>query len=70
VKKIEYDTKGQRRKVEYGNDVSTSYEYNIMGQLAKAVTNKNRDLLTDSLQDLSYFYDSVGNITRIVDSAQ
>ena len=69
VQDIHYDAKGQRQAIWYGNGTKTSYAY-------EAATFRLRRLLTVNLatntvvQDLSYWYDPVGNITRISDDAQ
>ena len=68
VSNIDYDAKGQRQKIEYGNDVVTSYEYEAdTYRLKRLLTTRNTN---DNLQDLNYFYDPVGNITEIRDYAQ
>jgi RHS repeat-associated protein len=66
VRNIGYDAKGRRTLIEYGNGVSTTYVYDPL-------TFRLVHLLTtgmDDLQDLSYVYDPIGNITHIEDSAQ
>jgi len=69
VKNIDYDAKGQRQRIVYGNDTATSYEYDSktfrLTQLS--TTGKNG---TDLLQKLQYTYDPTGNITSITDQAQ
>lgn len=68
VKNIDYDAKGQRTSVSYGNKTLTKYTYDPKTfRLLKLVTLRN--LGTDSLQDLNYTYDPVGNITFIKDDA-
>ena len=69
VKNIDYDAKGQRERIEYGNGVSTKYEYDKdTFRVIHLKTSRNSDSAT--LQDLSYTYDPVGNITSIEDKAQ
>lgn len=69
VKNIDYDAKGQRGLIEYGNGVRTKYEYDKdTFRLIQLKTSRNSDSVT--LQDLSYTYDPVGNITSIEDKAQ
>jgi len=57
---IEYDAKGQRSYVEYGNGTYTRYTYDT------STFRLNRLLTHDAnhvaLQDLNYTYDAVGNI--------
>jgi RHS repeat-associated protein len=67
VRDLDYDAKGQRTLIEYGNGVRTTYEYDPL-------TLRLRRLLTrrggERLQDLHYTYDPAGNITHIKDDAQ
>ena len=67
VTDIDYDAKGQRELIAYGNGVTTSCEYDpLTFRLARLRTLRG----ADTLQDLSYTYDLVGNITQIRDEAQ
>jgi len=67
VRDLDYDVKGQRMLIEYGNGVRTTYEYDPL-------TFRLRHLLTmrsgEALQELQYTYDPSGNITHIQDDAQ
>ena len=67
VTNIDYDAKGQRQHIDYGNGTSTTYEYD---PLTFRLTNLRTRRSTESLQDLSYTYDPFGNITHIRDDAQ
>ncbi len=69
VTDIDYDAKGQRMLIAYGNGTQTSYTYDpLTFRLTKSrTTNTNA---TRIFQDLSYIYDPVGNITHIQDEAQ
>jgi RHS repeat-associated protein len=75
VKNIDYDEKGQRSLIEYGNDVTnqgvvkTEYRYDpeTFRLMGLKTTRKADGAL---LQDLNYTYDPVGNITTIRDEAQ
>ncbi len=67
VTDIDYDAKGQRTLIAYGNGVRTTYEYD---PLTFRVANLRTLRGTESLQDLSYTYDPTGNITHIQDDAQ
>ncbi len=67
VTNIDYNAKGQRELFEYGNGVTTTYEYD---PLTFRLTNLKTERTTDKLQDLHYIYDPVGNITSIRDDAQ
>lgn len=69
VKNIDYNEKGQREIIEYGNDAKTSYVYDpktfrLTHLLTTRITDRTR------LQYLSYAYDPVGKITQISDNAQ
>jgi RHS repeat-associated protein len=67
VTNIDYDAKGQRTRIDYGNGTSTTYDYD-------KETLRLRHLGTldggTALQDLTYVYDAVGNITHVEDNAQ
>lgn len=68
VTDIDYDAKGQRQKIEYGNRVVTEYEYEPDTYRLKRVHTTRGS--GDALQDLNYTYDPVGNVTEIRDNAQ
>jgi RHS repeat-associated protein len=69
VSNLDYNARGQRVLIEYGNGAKTEYTYN---RLTFRLTNlKTTRSLDDALlQDLSYTYDPAGNITHIKDGAQ
>jgi RHS repeat-associated protein len=79
VTNIDYDAKGQRELITYGNGAQTHYEYNpLTFRLTKLRTTRPTglnglasQLFTDPgvVQDLHYTYDPAGNITRIEDAA-
>ena len=78
---IDYDEKGQRTEIQYGNGTTTHYHYNPetfrLVQLRTTLTSPSERLptppsnLSDSnvVQNLYYTYDPVGNITEIRDDA-
>jgi RHS repeat-associated protein len=69
VKEINYDAKGQRINIVYGNDTATTYQYNPKNfRLTQLVTTGKNG--TDLLQQLQYTYDPAGNITTCKDQAQ
>lgn len=72
LKGQDYDAKGQRQFAHYGNEVFTRYFYDAKTfRLTNLLTCKSgADPQTQGLQNLSYCYDPVGNITRIRDDAQ
>ncbi|WP_437742851.1 RHS repeat-associated core domain-containing protein [Sorangium sp. So ce1504] len=69
VDNIDYDAKGQRERIEYGNGTSTAYTYDpLTFRLSRLKTTRSSDSAV--LQNLTYVYDPVGNIVEIRDSAQ
>jgi RHS repeat-associated protein len=69
VSAVEYDAKGQRTRIVYGNRAETASTYDRRTyRLTRLLTTRSGS--TDALQDLSYTYDPVGNIIRIGDAAQ
>jgi RHS repeat-associated protein len=69
VKDINYDVKGQRESILYGNDTKTTYAYDPKTyRLTKLITTGKNG--TSLLQQLHYTYDPVGNITFLNDEAQ
>jgi len=84
VTNIDYDAKGQRQRIDYGNGASTFYDYDpFTFRLAHLLTRRNAFVYPDDcpqpppagwpgcqVQNLHYTYDPVGNITHIRDDAQ
>jgi RHS repeat-associated protein len=67
VSNIDYNAKGQRERIEYGNGSATTYEYDpLTFRMRRLRTLKGNQ----RLQNLFYTYDPAGNITRIRDGAQ
>ena len=76
VEDINYDAKGQRTVIRYGNGAHTSYSYDENTfRLTHLKTARKCDegahvfAEAGKVQDLHHTYDAVGNITRIEDSA-
>ncbi|MEO8149293.1 MAG: SpvB/TcaC N-terminal domain-containing protein [Bacteroidia bacterium] len=69
VKDIDYNEKGQRKKILYGNDVLTTYEYDKKTFRLKNIHTTSGSAST-VIQDIFYTYDPVGNITNITDKSQ
>lgn len=65
LKKIEYNEKGQRTRIQYGNDVVTKFYYHRETFRLTRLESKRQN--GDPLQDWRYTYDPVGNITHIED---
>ncbi|MBI4488140.1 MAG: toxin [Deltaproteobacteria bacterium] len=84
VTDIDYDAKGQRTLIDYGNGVRTTYEYDpLTFRLVHLLTRRNGIIFPDDcpepppigwpgcqVQNLHYTYDPAGNITHIRDDAQ
>ncbi len=83
VTKINYNAKGQRTLIEYGNGTKTTYTYDpLTFRLTHLFTTRGATFPNDcpkpppegwprcGLQSLHYTYDPVGNITHIRDDAQ
>jgi RHS repeat-associated protein len=66
IKEIEYNEKGQRNKIIYGNDVTTKFFYDKESFRLRQIESKLSN--GDPLQDWRYTYDAVGNIIHIKDN--
>ncbi|MEM7360728.1 MAG: SpvB/TcaC N-terminal domain-containing protein [Pseudomonadota bacterium] len=67
VEALEYDARGQRTTIKYGNGVRSDYHYEAdTYRLRNLVSTKGNEIF----QDIHYCYDPVGNITETVDTAQ
>jgi RHS repeat-associated protein len=65
IKDIDYNEKGQRNTIIYGNDVITQFYYDKESFRLRRLETKRKN--NDPLQDWRYTYDPVGNITHIED---
>ncbi|HEX5151230.1 MAG TPA: SpvB/TcaC N-terminal domain-containing protein [Parafilimonas sp.] len=65
---IDYNEKGQRSRIVYGNNSITSYTYDEKTFRLSTLKTTSQDGRT-FFQDLLYTYDPVGNITRLSDVA-
>jgi len=65
IKDIDYNEKGQRNKIIYGNGVITKFYYDKETFRLKRLETKRQN--NDSLQDWHYTFDPVGNIIHIED---
>ena len=84
VASIDYDSKGQRQRIDFKNGVTTSYSYDpLTFRLTQLVTRRNKADFPDDdpqppvarwpgrqVQNLRYNYDPAGNISHIQDDAQ
>jgi len=68
---IDYNAKGQRVLTEYGNNTTTTYIYDPLTFRLEQMTavRPGFPVNQQTVQDLSYTYDPVGNITHIQDDA-
>ena len=67
VKNIDYNEKGQRKSIIYGNNVKTTYTYDRETFRLLTITSRRQN--NELLQELHYTYDAVGNITETEDRA-
>jgi RHS repeat-associated protein len=65
IKDIDYNEKGQRNKIVYGNDVVTEFTYDK--ETFRLIRLETKRQNNDPLQDWRYTYDPIGNITHIED---
>ena len=67
IKDIEYNEKGHKEKIIFGNDVSTRFYYDKKTFRINRIVSKR--LNNEVLQDLNYTTDAIGNIVYIEDKA-
>ena len=67
IDNLDYDARGLRQRIEYGNGARTTYDYDPFTFRLTALSTIRG---ADALQDLAYTYDPIGNITDIRDHAQ
>ena len=63
-----YNARGQRLSVSLGNGAATGYEYDPETFRLTSLTTARPATFAaaqQTVQDLSYYYDAVGNVTRI-----
>ncbi|KAL2802677.1 hypothetical protein BJX63DRAFT_437639 [Aspergillus granulosus] len=78
IKSIDYNAKGQRERIIYGNSTTTKYTYDPATFSLKTIVstrmsnNKSDHCRPDdsAVQHLEYTYDPIGNITTIQDKSQ
>jgi len=69
VARICHNEKGQRLCIQYGNNTVTRYTYDVNTfRLVGLLTTSNSGLTT--VQQLTYYYDPIGNITYITDNSK
>jgi RHS repeat-associated protein len=68
VQDVDYDAKGRRERIVYGNGVETRYSYDPQTfRLTRLKSVRNAG--TETLQNLQYTFDADGNIVEIGDTA-
>ncbi|MDY0282813.1 MAG: RHS repeat-associated core domain-containing protein, partial [Salinivirgaceae bacterium] len=68
VSNVNYNAKGQRTFIHYGNGTNSEFVYNSLNySLVQLITNRISD--SKKLQHLNYTFDAVGNIVQINDTA-
>lgn len=65
IKDIDYNEKGQRNQIIYGNDVVSRFTYDK--ETFRLIRLETKRQNSDPLQDWRYTFDAVGNITHIED---
>jgi RHS repeat-associated protein len=84
ITNIDYDAKGRRTRIDYGNSVTTTYTYDPLTlRLTHLLTRRDVTRFPDDcpqspptgwpgcqVQNLHYTYDPAGNITHVRDDAQ
>jgi len=65
IKDIDYNEKGQRNKIIYGNNVVSQFTYDE--ETFRLIRMETKRQNNDPLQDWRYTFDPVGNITHIED---
>jgi insecticidal toxin complex protein TccC len=68
VRSIEHDARGRRTRVVLGNGVVTKREYHPLADRVVRITAR-RGENGEPVQDLTYVYDPVGNVTHVGDAA-
>ena len=67
---VDYDATGQRTSIRHLNGTTTTYEYDPATYRLRRLTTARPAPFGDTVQDLRYAYDPVGNVTSISDAAQ
>ena len=67
-----YNARGQRLSAQYGNNTAINYAYDpATFRLTNILTLQHpADPASQSLQDITYYFDPVGNVTQVMDDAQ
>lgn len=68
VSNINYNARGQREEITYGNEVVTTYHYDHNTYRLVDLVSKKNNGRGSTVQSLHYTYDPAGNITKIHDA--
>jgi len=68
IKKVGYDEFGQRKYISYGNGTETTYDYDADRRWLSSLKSSNR--LGRNIQNISYSFDRVGNISMLVNDSE
>ena len=67
VEDVQYNARGQRTRIRYGNDVQTTYTYDTQTFRLQRLFSQHRttgsNQASRTLQEIDYAYDPVGNLT-------
>jgi RHS repeat-associated protein len=66
VSRLEYDKFGSKAFIDYGNGVTTTYAYNPLSR--RLATMQSAPAGGSDFQNISYTYDSVGNLTALANN--
>jgi RHS repeat-associated protein len=66
----EYDAHGQRIRSRLGNGVEVTHEFDVETRRTSRILARRTGADQRSLMDLTYTYDPVGNVVRVVDAVQ
>ena len=64
-----YNEFGQVERVNYGNNVSATYAYDVKGRLSRILTTQNGVTSTKTIQNADYTFDVQNNITAVANNA-
>ncbi len=67
VRAIDYDARGNRSRIEYGNGIVTQYRYDVATDRLLHLETRKAD--NELLQDWYYTYDPEGNISHLEDKS-
>jgi len=68
VKSVEYWSSGQIKRIKYGNDFETTFNYDLDNLFLKSIETLDTD--GNIAKDLQYIFDASGKVTSIVDAAR